>query len=133
MVMTKQNDFYSYIEARLEDWAEWHLKSCGSGLGYPRKNILAQLRDNGGLIIRGVGRKVPNSNLAAEEVEMMLSKLHQQMPQLVEVIRVHYLNPYNHESKAIEKGYSRSLYYSYLRLAREWVRGYLSVRSCEWS
>lgn len=127
--MKKNNSLDEYIKKRFEDWAEWYQKSSIDGLGYPRRNIIARLKEEGGVLINGTGQKPDMINHSAEEIEMLLAKLFQQRPQHVEVLRIYYLNPHSYVRIAKEKGYSRARYFVYLGLAHEWVKGYFTVKN----
>lgn len=117
-----------YIEDRLIEWGEWFMKGCDSGIGFPRRNILARIREEGGLLVAGTGAKNLPCNSSAEEVESLVCELSQQQPERANVLRIYYFNPIDPLSKAIHSGYSKSQFYAHLKFAHEWIKGYLSAK-----
>lgn len=125
--MKNNKSLDEYVKERLIEWAEWYKQGGYAALGYPRRNILARLREEGGLLISGTGNKIPPSNLAVEEVEGLVKKLAEQQPKRAEVLRIYYFYQYDHEVKAKKCGYSKTQYYFNLKMAHEWIKGYFSA------
>ena len=73
----------SYIEHRLWDWADW----AASGRvinGYPRQTLEHRLHAEGGVLIRGTGRKPEPVNEEAEEIEAAIKTLDFNMQRFVD-------------------------------------------------
>jgi len=128
MAARNANPLDDYLTQRMEDWAEWYWKAQHDGLGHYQKNILAKLSDEGGVIHRNVNHRSPFENTSAEEVQRLLQSISQQDTQRGKALEIRYLYPKEHEAKAEQEGYTRSNYYSHLRLAHEWMKGYLSAK-----
>ena len=75
-----------YLESRWEEWGEWFAKYEDNGLGYPSQSINVN-----GILLKGIGRKIPPCNPNAEEIEnwvMLLSR--DECPKCAQVIRDRY-------------------------------------------
>jgi len=83
------------------------------------------LCEDGGILIRGTGHLYTPSNKEAEEIEALVRELSQQEPKRAEALKIYYFYPIEFEIKAKRSGYSGSQYYLELKLAHEWVKGYL--------
>ena len=125
--MKSKDKLDMYIERRLEEWAEWY-SSDTNGLGYAKRNIIARLKDDGGLVSRSTGSKSFMVNEEAEEIEKLYLYMYKQNEKRAEALRIHYHYPYEHESKAIQHGYSKTQYYHYLNIALAWLKGYFIAR-----
>lgn len=126
--MRTQNNFDDYVKQRLVAWAEWFSRGCDSGLGFMRKNVLQRLREEGGVLINGTGAKCSPGNTNAEEIENLVKLLAEHQPKRAQVLRICYFYPVNPVEKAKHSGYSSAQYYLQLKLAHEWINGYL----CAW-
>ena len=125
--MNSKDQLDMYIEKRLEDWAKWY-GSDNHNLGYARRNILARIKDEGGLLNKATGHKLSLANLEAEETEKLYLYLLMQNKKRAEALRIRYHFPFDHEIKAVHNGYSRAQYYRNLKLEHEWLRGFFSAR-----
>jgi hypothetical protein len=118
-----------YIKERLREWGEWFSRDITNNIGFPRRNILARLRDEGGQIIRATGQKPLPTHTKAEEMESILMVLNKNQPVLAYILMITYLYP----DKCIwmveeELGCKKSHYYMQLNLAFAWVKGYLIAK-----
>jgi len=125
--MKNKDDLDLYIERRLEEWATWYSNDCHN-LSYSRRNILARLKDDGGIVSEKTGQKQMMSNVEAEEIEKLYLFLFNQNKKKAEALRIHYHFPFNHEMKAVEFGYSKAQYYRYLSSAHDWLKGFFFAR-----
>jgi hypothetical protein len=116
-----------YVKYRLEIWGEWYSRGCDSGLGYSRKNIIARLCEEGGVLINGTGHKKLPTNVEAEEIEEIVKEIFQKQRDQAIVLQIRYFHPEEHEFAARRNGYTKTQYYSHLKLAHKWIEGYLSA------
>ena len=128
MASRNTNPLDSYLTQRMEEWAEWHWKVQNNGLGHYQKNILAKLKEEGGVINRNLNSHYHFGNNSAEEIQFLLRSISKQDALRGKALEIRYLYPKEHEAKAELEGYTRSNYYSHLRLAHEWMKGYLSAK-----
>lgn len=81
-----KQQFDEYLESRLQEWGEWFSKYEDNGLGYPKQSINVN-----GILLKGIGRKIPPMNQSAEEIEnwvMILGR--DECPKCAQVIRDRY-------------------------------------------
>lgn len=123
----KKTDFDSYVEQRLEQWAEWYMSGNHCGLGYPPRNILQRLREEGGILINGTGMKSFPVNSDAEEIEGLVVRLGILYKPYAEALHIRYFNKLTQISQAKCRGYTERKYQLYLRYAHMWMKGYLSA------
>lgn len=116
----------AYVEQRLSEWGEWFSRGDYIDIGFPRKNILARMRDEGGQLIRATGQKPFPTNTRAEEIEALLMMLNDDQPISAHVLIITYLYPEAPLLVAEEKfGYKKSNYYNYYNVGFAWIKGYL--------
>lgn len=117
------NDVIEQVKLRLLAWAQWVMKESDAGLGYPRKTMEARLREGGGLLIKGTGKKPLLGNAIAEEMEALIIEMSQHFPRLFEVIIERYLKEDALPDcyKAKRHGCSRSQFMNYLNMAYYWL------------
>jgi len=114
-----------YLEKRLNEWAEWSLHDS-TALGYPRKNILAAFRENGGVIIKSRRTQTVPDNATAEEMERFIVELAQQNKQIAKALKTYYLEPGTGKQKARRLGISYAYFRTRVSMARLWLCGRLS-------
>ena len=114
-----------YTERRLQQWAEWYGR-CNFGLGYPPRSVEGRLRDEGGVLSKGYGLKLPPSNPDAEEVEAILVELNSRSTQQANAVKFDYLLEGPLTVKAKKMGISRSQYIIYRDLGLTWIDGRLT-------
>lgn len=123
--MKNKSELDQYVEERLIEWAEWYKKGGDSGIGFSHRNMLARLREEGGLLISGTGAKSLASHPAAEEIEYLVRELAKRHFDRAKALQIYYFYPIEHELKAKRSGFKKTQYYTHLSLAREWIKGYL--------
>jgi len=119
----------AYVEARLAEWGEWFSRGIQINIGFPNKNILARMREEGGQIIRATGPKPLMANTKAEEMEEILMSLNTHQPVLAHVLMITYLYPESPVVIAEKKfGYKKSNYYKQFNIGFAWIKGYLIAK-----
>lgn len=83
-----------YLESRLQEWADFFQHDY-SGIGFPRKNILQRVREMGGTIIRGTGKKYPPDNASAREIEEWVKEVADYYPGRAQALRIKYFYPFS--------------------------------------
>lgn len=116
-----------YVHYRLDQWADWYLRGNQYGLGYPKKNIMARLIDEGGILIKGTSHHSPSTNVQAEEIEMIVKSLAKQSQKLAEALRVQYFEQGTVPFKAKRMGLSYTQFKVHVDMAKQWVAGRLSA------
>ena len=128
-----RKDLKSYVEARLEHWADWYSKHNDYGLGYRRYSTEYQLMRSGGDFIRGTQQFILPSNKAAEQMELFVSQLadgDEAHKKIADVLRHHYFTRGNESQKAKAINMSTSHYRVLLGMAKYWLEGRLCVFLC---
>jgi len=128
MIMKKGTEPDQYVEARLVEWGEWYRKGNDSGIGFPHRNILTRLREEGGILISGTGARSLPENPAAEEIEKLVGVLSTLHADRAIALRINYFYTYPPEIKAKWCKWSKQRFQRNLKYAREWIKGYLSAR-----
>ncbi len=119
----------AYVEARLSEWGEWFSKDVHINIGFPSKNILARMREEGGQLISAAGPKPLMTHTKAEEMEAILMSLNAHQPVLAHVLMITYLYPESPLLVAEQKfGYKKSNYYKQFNIGFAWVKGYLIAK-----
>ncbi len=117
----------TYLEERLNEWADWIVRYNAYGVGYPHKTIEARLREEGGILISGTGQFHPPTNPRAEEIERCLTVLNEQIPKLANAVRAYYLEPGLIKHRAKKAGCSYSQFRVLVDMAKVWLKGRLSA------
>ena len=123
--MTKKSQ---YVERRLQIWADWYSHGCGFGLGYPSKNLMANLQEMGGLLIKSTGETSLPVNACAEEIEKLVGELAQRYRSLANALREYYLGEGTTVQKAKRLNMSRAQFNICVDKAKMWLSGRLSQR-----
>jgi hypothetical protein len=119
----------AYVKSRLSEWGEWFSKGIYIDIGFPSKNILARMRDEGGQLIKATGQKPLPTNTKAEEMEACLMLLNNDQPIPAHVVMITYLYPEAPLLVAEKKfGYRKSNYYKQFNIAFAWIKGYLIAK-----
>jgi len=121
------DDISSYLERRLEEWANWYSCYGDLGLGYPHKSIEGKLIDNGGILIKRTQPHDFASNTDAEEIENFVTELAKQNPSLAIVLREEYFSSGITHQKARRVNLSYSHFRTQLDKAKQWMLGRLSA------
>lgn len=114
------------LEQRLQIWADWYAKYSDGGLGYPKRSIEARLREEGGVLIRGSGLRLPPSNSTAEVIEKHVQELAQQNLELATALRCHYFSCGALRKKAETLGISHTQLKLLVTMAKHWLLGRMS-------
>jgi len=120
------SDNSQYVERRLQTWADWYSHGCGFGLGYPSKNLMANLQEMGGLLIKSSGETSLPVNTCAEEIEKLVIELAQCYRCLADALREYYLGEGTMTQKAKRLNMSRSQFKICVDKAKMWISGRLS-------
>jgi len=116
----------NYVKNRLSEWGEWFSRGIYIDIGFPSKNILARMRDQGGQLIRATGQKPLPTNTRAEEMESLIMMLNADRPIPAHVLMITYLYPEAPLLIAEKRfGYKKSNYHKQLGIAFAWIKGYL--------
>ena len=119
-------DLMSYVEQRLDEWAEWSLRRFDAGLGYPKQSLLYQLLLYGQGLSHVKGPLALPVNAPAEEMEEMIHRLKKSCPFLAEVLIERYLGRgRNKAEKAELLGLGTSQYSAELYAAKACLAGML--------
>lgn len=121
-------DINEYVKERLYDWADWYSRGNLYGLGYPDRTIEYRLMREGGLLIRGTGKKSPPTNAAAEEIEQCVNEMGQQNALMALALRYHYFTYGSLRKKSKSLGISHVQFKIYVDMAKQWLTGRLSQR-----
>ncbi len=111
-----------YVEKRLIAWGQWYAKMGDMGLGYPHRSVEGRLKDEGGVLPRGFGSRIPICD-EAEEIEALVVELHRWHSRQAEALRIEYLDIDTLYSKAKKMGVSRNTFVTQRDLAKAWIEG----------
>jgi len=115
------SDNSQYVERRLQVWADWYSHGCGFGLGYPSKNLMANLQEMGGLLIKSSGETSLPVNACAEEIEKLVGELAQRYRSLAECLREYYLGEGTMRQKAKRQEMSYAQFKICVDKAKVWL------------
>ena len=114
-----------YIDYRFKEWSRWLRRGCGSGLGYGKQTIEADLIEMGGVLISGKGAKPPiESHPRAEQIERGVRGLE---PELRKLAVVRYLSHGSKKAKAKKLKCSVAKYYRDVDSLHFHMQGFLDV------
>lgn len=114
--------FEQRLEQRLEDWADWYVKSYTGGLGYHSKSIQAQIMESG-IFVRNPKIDGLQVNSNAEQIEKFLKAMEGQNPLMANVLKTHYFDPGSMRDKAQQLSISHTQFRVYVAMAKQWIAG----------
>lgn len=113
-------------ESRLIGWGRWTRRNADGAAGYPRRTVEARLRDEGGVLISGTGKRVPPVDSAAEQIERLVVRLGDLRPDWRLMLVLYYSEDRTHDYVAQRLGVSESLIRTHwMKQAKMWVAGSL--------
>lgn len=128
--MTKLDE---YLELRLQEWADWFKDgNHEKALGFPGETIEYKIMREGLFAAAGRGlRGTLPANTRAEEIENFVNHMQKDCPKQCVVIRARYFSPRKIPIEALARRLkmSRRGYEDQLRLAKNYIRGCLSISS----
>lgn len=116
-----------YVDDRLHAWARWVLSSKGPQ-GFSKETPLYRMARDG-VPIRVEGYRIEEEAIEEEETDKAVMTLKANIPQLWDVLAVHYCGKGTVSQKCKDVGLSRSTYYERLRFAQDKIDDYLSEMS----
>lgn len=123
------DEFMTYVETRLLQWADW----CGSGnwygLGYPSTSIVYRIMTEGVIINSTAPKHIPD-NKEAEEIEALIVELGKHSEQLAIALRINYITGGSMRYKAKKFAIHREKLTHQVNMARQWMAGRLSACQC---
>jgi len=122
MFSKDHNSIDDYLEACLNEWAEWSRTGNSLGLGYPRKSAIA-LFSEGKSISQNKTVKTISTNESSEIIEKMLAEMAQYKPIMADCLRYYYLNQQSLRNSAKKLGVSHTQYKLYVQMAKQWLVG----------
>lgn len=121
-----KKNIHTYIDYRLELWADWCVRILDFGLGYPRQSLESKAMQYGGVVISGNMPKTLPTNADAEEIETLICDLAKQNLKLANALRVYYLEPGPIKSKAKKLSISYSQFKVFVDMGKQWITGRLT-------
>ena len=127
-MMTNKKSIDDYLEARLEEWAEWLRGGNFVGIGYPRQSTLELIK--AGMIYDKNKSHVPviQTNEEAEEMEKYICEMAEYKPIMAQALRMYYLDKLSLRSNAKKLGVSYMQFSIYIQMAKQWLLGRLVNR-----
>jgi hypothetical protein len=119
-----------YLEYRLKQWADWFTRVGSNGLGYPSKTVEGRLIDEGGILIKGTGKRLPPSNSQAEEIEDYVRELANCYSELAQALKDKYFAYQNNSLDVLAKrrNVSTRTFKARVQMAKLWLAGRLDRR-----
>lgn len=115
--------FNTYINTRLNQWAQWTLQRTSGGLGYPRECSYTRMmaRSSAGFMSPGM-----------DEEAWLVEKAVQDLPDyLKETVQVFYIGKGTVEQKARDLHCSRDTVYSRIERAHGQIMDWLNADACK--
>ncbi len=123
------NDYLDeYLESRLCEWAEWLRSGNQLGIGYPRRSILALIKEGKVITKNRQFCSVIETNDNAEEIENLVREMAQYKRVMAEALRNYYLDRLSLRRCARQFKISHMHYKLYIEMAKQWLIGRLSVK-----
>lgn len=114
------------LEQRLSLWADWLTRGVGAGLGYPPKNWIVTLTENGGHSQKRGHPPILGSHRQAEEIEAWVMILAQEYRCLADSLREYYCGEGMMSQKAKRLNLSYRQFKHCVDKAKMWLAGRLS-------
>ena len=120
-----KNDFLSYVDQRLEEWANWYAKGNLYGLGYPTCSHEYKVMKSD--FIRSTAQQTLPCNESAEQIEALVVEMESQGGKLASALRQQYFGSGSAVKRAKALGISYPQFRVYIGMARQWLAGRLSA------
>lgn len=127
MSVQNENVIDTYLESRLQEWAEWLRTGNFLNIGYQRQSSIAMFSEGKSIDKTRKSKTTVDVNAQAEEIEKMISEMAQYRPTMADCLRYHYLNQQSLRNSAKKLGISHTQYKLHVQMAKEWLVGRMSV------
>lgn len=116
----------SYIDERLQEWAEWTKRGSRLGMGYPPCSLEYRLMTEGRVTRNHYGSKPMPTHAAAEEMELLIKEMATQHRKMADIIKSYYLQSGGIRQNARNLHISHASFEMHLNTSRWWLAGRLS-------
>lgn len=106
---------------QLRSWAYWCNDIITMGLGYSKKNIIAQLIETKGEVIKGTNPHLLPENRQAEIIDQLINEYAVNHRKKAQVLVSHYVDNSSIKNKIAFSKLSKPSYYRYLKEAEIWL------------
>ena len=127
MLVQNESIVDAYLEARLQEWAEWLRTGNFLNIGYQRQSSIAMFSEGKSINQSGKLKTTVDVNVEAEEIEKMITEMARYKPIMADCLRYHYLNQQSLRNSAKKLGVSHTQYKLYVQMAKQWLVGRVTV------
>jgi hypothetical protein len=119
-------EFATYLEYRLQEWAEWFSKGNFYGVGFPSCTVEYRLMTEA-LINQQSGYKSLHCNSDAEEIELLINEMAEQNFKMALALRTQYFKKRKAQDYSSEVGVSGTRFRGFVEMGKQWLAGRLSA------